>query len=179
MGGEFGFDEFYAASFRRLVGQVYAMTGNLAEAEDAVQEAFARAWQRWNRVGDYGDPEAWVRTVAYRISVSSWRKTKSRLVAHRGHEADRELPGLNPDHLALVSGLRRISADQRRAIVLHHLVGLTIGEIAEETSASTGTVKSRLARGRRALAPHMSEFAEASTVSGTPQSIPVTDAGEE
>jgi hypothetical protein len=38
------FTSFYAASFPRLVGQLYAMTGDRAEAQDAVQEAFVRAW---------------------------------------------------------------------------------------------------------------------------------------
>jgi len=42
------------------------MTGSRAEAEDCVQEAYARAWQRWDKVSGYGDPEAWVRTVAVR-----------------------------------------------------------------------------------------------------------------
>ena len=45
-------------------------------------------------------------------------------------------------------------------IVLHHLVGLSIEEIAAETRAPTGTVKARLVRGRKALAPLVSEFDE-------------------
>ena len=44
------FDAFYAASYARLVGQLYAVTGDLAEAEDVVQEAFARAVVRWPRI---------------------------------------------------------------------------------------------------------------------------------
>jgi RNA polymerase sigma-70 factor (ECF subfamily) len=181
VGGELGFDEFYDASFRKLVGQVYAMTGSLAEAEDAVQEAFARAWQRWGEVRDYAEPEAWIRTVAYRISVSSWRKARNRLAAHRSHDAAlSDVPGLNPDHLALVSALRRISADQRQAIVLHHLVGLTVAEIAEETATPSGTVKARLVRGRKLLAPYVSEFADSAPGgSGGKQSIPAAESGEE
>jgi RNA polymerase sigma-70 factor (ECF subfamily) len=157
---ELDFDEFYAASFRRVVGQIYAMTGSLAESEDSVQEAFARAWQRWNKVQEYGSPEAWVRTVAYRISVSSWRKAANRLSAHQRAEESAEVPGMNPDRLALMRALRAISAEQRQAVVLHHLVGLSVEEIARETGAPAGTVKARLARGRKALAPHVSEFAE-------------------
>ena len=157
---ELDFDEFYAASFHRLVGQLYAMTGSLAEAEDSVQEAFARAWQRWSSVRDYGDPEAWVRTVAHHVSVSAWRKAANRLTAHRRAEESLKVPGMSPDRLALMRALRAIPADQRQAIVLHHLVGLSVDEIARETGAPAGTVKSRLARGRRALAPHVSEFAE-------------------
>ncbi|WP_307844140.1 SigE family RNA polymerase sigma factor [Actinospica acidithermotolerans] len=157
---ELDFDEFYTAGFRRIVGQIYAMTGNLAEAEDSVQEAFARAWQRWGEVRRYGDPEAWIRTVAYRLSISAWRKAVNRRVAHHRAAASPELPGLSPDHLTLVSALRKISPEQRRAIVLHHLVGLTVAEIAGETGSPEGTVKSHLNRGRKALAPLVSEFAE-------------------
>ena len=67
------FDEFYAASFRRLTGQVYAMIGNLDEAQECVQEAFIRAWAhrgKLDRAADRGHPEAWVRLTAYRIAVS-------------------------------------------------------------------------------------------------------------
>jgi RNA polymerase sigma-70 factor (ECF subfamily) len=154
------FDEFYTASFRRIVSQIYAMTGNLTEAEDSVQEAYARAWQRWSDVRGFGDPESWIRTVAYRLSVSAWRKAVNRRTAHRRAAGPTDLPGLSPDHLALVSALRMISAEQRRAIVLYHLVGLTIAEIAAETGNPEGTVKSHLSRGRKALAPLVSEYAE-------------------
>ncbi|MFG2000854.1 SigE family RNA polymerase sigma factor [Spirillospora sp. NPDC048911] len=154
------FDAFYVGTSRRIIGQVYAMVGDLAETEDAVQEAYARAWQRWNRVGRYADPEAWVRSVAYRIAVSSRRKAGNRLRAHRRQAGPDEIPGAAPDQLALISALKRIPAPQRRAIVLHHLVGLSVQEIADEVGAPAGTVKARLARGRRALAPYIDEFAD-------------------
>ena len=153
------FDVFYAATSRRLVRQIFAMTGDLSEAEDAVQEAYIRAWRRWPRIRTYEDPEAWLRMVAYRIAVNSWQKARNRLTAHRAGRHD-ELPGLSPDLVALVSALRKIPEAQRRAIVLHHLAGLSVEEIAREMGAPAGTVKARLARGRRALAPHLSEFAE-------------------
>ena len=157
---EADFEAFYNASSRRLLGHVYAMVGDLAEAEDALQEAYARAWQRWDRVAGYEDPEAWVRTVAYRIAVSSWRRTANRLRAHRRGAGPDETPGASPDRLALIAALRAIPAEQRRTIVLHHLVGLSVEEIAHETGTPAGTVKSRLARGRRALAGHVSEYAD-------------------
>jgi RNA polymerase sigma-70 factor (ECF subfamily) len=149
------FDDFYAGSSRQVLGQVYAMVGNRAEAEDAVAEAYLRAWDRWNRVRDYDSPEAWVRRVAYRIAVSAWRKAVNRVRAHHRDAADEHVDAINPDHVALVQALRRISADQRRVIVLHHLVGLSVAEIAAETGTSANTVKTRLVRGRRALADHL------------------------
>jgi RNA polymerase sigma-70 factor (ECF subfamily) len=155
------FDAFYASTHRRIVGQIYAMTGSLHEAEDCTQEAYARAWQQWAKLSaDYGNPEAWVRTVAARLAVSSWRKAVNRLKAHRREQPPAEVPGMNPDHIAVIAALRKISADQRRAIVLHHYAGLSIEEIAAETGAPPGTVKARLSRGRRALAPHLTEFAD-------------------
>ena len=162
------FDAFYASTHRRIVGQIYAMTGSLHEAEDCTQEAYARAWQQWAKLSaEYGNPEAWVRTVAARLAVSSWRKAVNRLSAHRREYQSSEVSGLNPDHLAVVSALRKISADQRMAIVLYHYGGLSVEEIAAETSSTASSVKARLARGRKALAPHLTEFAESL---GTPSS---------
>ena len=77
------FDMFYAGSVRRVTSYLCVVTGSRAEAEDAAQEAYARAWQRWDQVSKYGDPEGWVRTVAYRVSVSTWRKAMNRAAAHR------------------------------------------------------------------------------------------------
>ncbi len=151
------FDDFYASTCRRVIGQVYAMIGDIGEAEDAVQEAFTRAWQRWSTLREYSDPEAWVRTVAYRAAVSSWRKAVNRLTAHRRHGAATEVPELGPEHVVLVQAMRKLPADQRRVVVLHHLVGLPVEQIARETGTAVGTVKSRLARGRRALAGELGE----------------------
>jgi RNA polymerase sigma-70 factor (sigma-E family) len=151
------FDAFYLGSSRRVLGQMYAMTGNRAEAEDAVAEAYLKAWDRWDTVRDCDSPEAWVRRVASRIAVSSWRKAVNRLKAHHRETIDQQVDGLSPDHVALVHALRQIPADQRRVIVLHHLVGLSVGEIAHEVGAPTGTVKARLARGRQAMAAHLND----------------------
>jgi RNA polymerase sigma-70 factor, ECF subfamily len=154
------FDQFYASTSRRLVGQLFAMTGDLHDAQDAVQEAYLRAWQRWPRIQGYHDREAWIRTVAYRITVNAWSKARNRLTAHHRASHQAEQHELSPDLLTLVSALRKISEPQRRAIVLHYLVGLSIEEIAAETGAPAGTVKARLARGRKALAPLVSDFDE-------------------
>jgi RNA polymerase sigma-70 factor (ECF subfamily) len=148
----YSFDTFYRASSQRLYECLYALTGSAAEAQDVVHEAYARAWQRWNSVGGYGDPEAWVRTVARRIAVSRWRRTRTALLAQRRIGPPPDLPGPDPDAIALVAALARLPLAQRTAIVLHHLVGLPVAEVARETGVPEGTVKARLARGRRALA---------------------------
>ncbi len=147
------FDELYASSYPRVVAQVYAMTGSRDEAEECVQEAFIRAWQHRRRLDRDGQPEAWVRTTAYRLAVSRFRRT-----ARRRRSADRALspaataPGTSADHVALVAALRELPEEQRVAIVLHHLADLPVSEVARETHAAEGTVKARLSRGRTALA---------------------------
>ena len=157
MGNAEEFDNFYAGSSRRVLGQVYVMVGNHAEAEDAVAEAYLRAWDRWGEVRDCESPEAWVRRVAYRIAVSAWRKATNRLRAHHREANDDHVDAISEDHVALVKALRQISANQRRAIVLHHLVGLSVVEIAAEVGTSANTVKTWLARGRRALVEHVTD----------------------
>ena len=152
MSGTDDFDAFYHATNRRLLQQMYAMTGNLADAQDCVQEAYARAWQHWGTVQQADDPAAWVRTVAWRIAASRWRKAKGGIKAMIRHGAADHGLEPSPDNVALVSALRRIPEAQRRAIVLHHLVGLSVEDVAHETGAPSGTVKARLSRGRAALA---------------------------
>lgn len=153
-----GFDAFYTASSRRLVGQVFAMTGDLGEAEDAVQEAYIRAWQHWPKIEKYENPEAWVRSVAFKLCVNAWWKAKNRLTAQRRAALHEYAPELGPDLLALIRALRELPDKQRRALVLHYFADLTVEQIATETGVSAGTVKSRLSRGRAAMAPLVSEF---------------------
>ncbi len=146
------FDAFYRATRQRLLHQMYAMTGNLADAQDCVQETYARAWQHWDRVSDHANPEAWLRTVAWRVAASRWRKIKNGVSAMARHGPPAYAPEPSPDNVALVAALKEIPEAQRRAIVLHHLVGLSVEEVAVETGVATGTVKARLSRGRNALA---------------------------
>lgn len=157
------FDAFYAGSFRKLVGQIYAMTGDLAEAQDAVQEAFVRAWDHRGQFARADNPEAWVRTVAWRLAVSRWRKARNAALAWRRHGSPPDAAPPGVDSPALVAALRRLPEEQRRAIVLHHLCDLSVEQVAAETGAPTGTVKARLSRGRATLAHHLADDPEPRT----------------
>jgi RNA polymerase sigma-70 factor (ECF subfamily) len=149
---EDSFNEFYRSSRQRIVTFLHAMTGDRAEAQDTAQEAYVRAWQRWSAVGGYDDPEAWVRTVAYRLSISRWRKARNRLVAHRLHGG--QGPAAPPDEntVALVAALRQLPVVDREAVTLHHLLDLSVADIARQTGTPANTIKARLVRGRHRLA---------------------------
>ncbi|CAN5221567.1 MAG: SigE family RNA polymerase sigma factor [Nocardioides sp.] len=158
------FDSWYASSYSRILAQVYAMVGSRDEAEECVQEAFARAWQHRRSLSHDGHPDAWVRTCAYRLAVSRWRKFGRR----RGH-GQVETPVVAPsdDRVVLVSALRQLPESQRRAVVLHHLADLSVDDVAAETGAPVGTVKARLSRGRAALAALLSEPEPPTSVGGS------------
>ncbi len=144
--------EVYAAAYPRLVGQLAGVTGDPAEAEDVVMEAFARAAARPDEFADIDNPEAWLRTVAVNLARSRWRRMlrRSHLLPRLGTTAAYD--DLPDDRLALMAALRRLPAAQREAIALHHLADLPVAEVALTLGVPEGTVKARLARGRAALA---------------------------
>src|SRR5690349_7806792 len=82
---EADFDEFYEVHAPGLVRQLHAYTGNFSEAQDCVQEAYARAWQRWPVISGYEEPGAWVRTVAIRIAINRFRRARNLLAAYARH----------------------------------------------------------------------------------------------
>lgn len=165
---ERSFDDFYRAAHRRLVHQLYALTGSTAEAQDCVAEAFARAWQRWPSLRAEGDPEAWVAVVARRVAVSRWRRARTALQHLRRQRDEPVVEAPSEDHAVLVAALRRIPAAQREAIVLHHLSGLPVEEVARQTGVAVGTTKARLSRGRGALAEVLGEPHEPSPPAAHP-----------
>lgn len=155
-----GFAEFYGATYHSLVAQLYAYTGDLSEAQDSAQEAYVRAFLHWRQVGRYDDPRAWVCRVGYRVAISRWRRTRSALARWHRHGPPPPEPEPDPGLTDLVAALRRLPEPQRRAIVLYHLGGFPVREIAELEGAPEGTVKARLARGRQALGALLAEPVE-------------------
>ena len=118
--------EVYAVAYPRLVGQLVGVTGDPAEAEDVVMEAFARAAPRRSSFHEADNPEAWLRTVAVNVARSRWRRMLrwAHLVpALAATEAYADLP---EDRLALMAALRRLPVAQREAIALHHLADLPV-----------------------------------------------------
>lgn len=146
------FDRFYRATSRELLGQLCLMCGSRPAAEECLQEAYLRAWQRWDAISKYERPDAWVRTVAWRLAVGRWRRARTalkHLTEPRAVEtSSAEMDG---DGAAIMSALLRLSHVQRQAVVLHHVEELSVEEIANLLGTSIGTVKTRLRRGRTTL----------------------------
>lgn len=155
-------DALYAASYSRLVVQMYAICGDMADAEDAVQEAFITAIRKHRTLRTVNNPEAWIRTVALHRLHRGWRHAavvRRHQVASRGPEPSAEI---GPEHVALVTALARLDHRHREVVVLHHLADLSVAEIAADLGLPVGTVKSRLGRGRAQLSELMMETEEPS-----------------
>ena len=151
MAGHDDFSAFYRASYGRLVGQLLAITGNLQDAEDAVQEAFARASLRWTRLRDFDVPEAWVRRVAINLAASGLRRARRQLAVLARLVPPAPLQAHSPEQLALAAALQRLPLRYRQVLVLHYGADLSVEGTARHLGVPTGTVKSRLARGRATL----------------------------
>ena len=143
----------YAAHYRRLVVLVVATTGSVPEAEEAVQEAFARALSPLRSRSSINDPVPWLYGVAVNVARSRWRRL---LVAQR-HRHREPAPAVNrfeghvETRLSLLAALRELPAAQREALALHYLADMSVEQISVRIGAPEGTVKARLSRGREAL----------------------------
>jgi len=152
--GSWTLQEVFDASYRRLVVQMYGVVGNAGEAEDLVQEAFVRASASGRRFLRVDNPEAWLRRTAVNLYRNRWRKLRNFSRIRHHLETANDLPGLD-EHLEVVDAMRRLSEAHREVLAMHYLADLPVAEIAATLGVPEGTVKSRLMRGRTALAAQL------------------------
>jgi RNA polymerase sigma-70 factor (sigma-E family) len=160
--------QVYAGCYRRLVVQLYAVVGDIGEAQEIVQEAFVRALLAPRRFAELDSPEAWLRRVALNVARSRHRRRRilARLLPRLAAPVDTErlIADTSAEHVSLMRALRVLPEGQRHAIALHYLADLPVTEVADALGVTEGTVKSRLSRGRAALADLLA--APSSTGSG-------------
>ncbi|WP_433296989.1 SigE family RNA polymerase sigma factor [Actinoplanes sp. CA-030573] len=167
MTGTHDFDAFYRDTARRLARYAYGLTGDPAETQDLVQEAYARAWQRWRRLSAYENPEAWLRMVVNRLASDRWRRLGVRRARAVLDPPPPPAPPPSENTVLLVTAMRALPPAHRRALALHYLLDRSVAEIAAETGVATGTVKSWLSRGRAGLAAALDPADAALTVEGS------------
>jgi len=154
-GDSSAFEEIVEATSAELVRLSARMLGNVADAEDAVQEAYVRAYRALT--GGQFDRRSRVRTWLYRIAINATIDAKRK----RKRTAADELvdPGWEGGAAAEATLALREIADwlgdlpdeQRTALVLKAVDGMSSAEIAEIMECSEGAVEQRLVRARTAL----------------------------
>ncbi|WBB66587.1 SigE family RNA polymerase sigma factor [Micromonospora sp. WMMD812] len=155
------FDEFYRGTARRMLRYGYAVSGDHTEAQDLVQEAYARAWRQWGRLSAHPAPEAWLRLVVTRLATDRWRNLHRWRAALIRSGPPASAPPPSEDGVLLVRALRQVPVDQRQALALHYLFDMSVEEIAREAGVPVGTVKSWLSRGRSRLAALLPDLSTA------------------
>jgi RNA polymerase sigma-70 factor (ECF subfamily) len=138
------FEELYRSEFQTVFRAVWALCGDRSVAEDATQEAFARALERWRRLRDRSWTGAWVTTTAMNAARRALRRRPAASVPVRDPE--------DPDtSLDLWHGIRDLPVRQQEAVVLYYVLDLPVVDVAVAMGCEEGTVKAHLAKARAAL----------------------------
>jgi len=164
------------AAFNALVElyqrQVYnlclRMLGSAAAAEDATQEVFVAAYRRIDSFRG-GSFRAWLLRIAANASYDELRRRRSRPASsleaaqEAGTPIDLPSRAASPEeealrrelNLHLRRGLATLPPEQRLAVILRDVHGLSYEELAQALGCSQGTVKSRIARGRERMRKYL------------------------
>jgi RNA polymerase sigma-70 factor, ECF subfamily len=157
--------DFLHTEYPRLVAAVALVSGSRASAEDSVQEALVKAWERSEKGGEIDSLRAWVATVALNHSRSGLRRLLVERRARRPVTPEDAFVAADRS-LDVARALERLPRRQREAVVLRYYLRFDTKEVAEAMGVHDGTVKSNLARARATLAQLL----------GTPE--PTTDPTE-
>lgn len=150
------FSAWYAAVAADVTRSVSVVVGDPLLGREATAEAFARAYERWDRVAVMDSPEGWVHRVAVNLCRRSWRQRslESRALARMLPAA---IGGLGEHHDDVYREVRALPDRMRQAVRLRYWDDLTERQIAHQMQIAPGTVSALLsaarARLRQALGP--------------------------
>lgn len=152
----------YAHACGPLIGLLTAIGGSVSDAEEVAQDAFVKLLAHWEKVRTYEDPEAWVRQVAVRLLISRHRRSRVAAVGLRrlASRPAADQPDATAQRVDMARALAGLPVTHRAVLLLHHVLDLPVEAVARELSIPSGTVKSRLARARAAVAPHLQDTEE-------------------
>lgn len=140
-----GFDAFCDREFPRLVGALALWCGDRDVAEEVAQEALARAYRDWARIGRYERPGAWVKRVAMNLARSRFRRWQAERRAKQRSAGRLETTHRDPDSADAVA-VREAVADlpdtQREVLVLRYYLGHSARETADLLGRSPSSVSS-------------------------------------
>ncbi|HJS26551.1 MAG TPA: sigma-70 family RNA polymerase sigma factor [Actinomycetota bacterium] len=151
------FEAFFEAEARTLFRRLCTITGNAAEAEEIMQDAFLALWERWDRVGSLEDPTGYL----YRTAMNVFRKRRRRATL-----ALRRALSLAPDPVPfaaideqqdVVAALAELSPRQRAALVLTDVLDYSSEEAGRALGVSAGTVRGLASRARQNIRRQVGE----------------------
>ncbi|MBN1461437.1 MAG: sigma-70 family RNA polymerase sigma factor [Armatimonadetes bacterium] len=172
-GQQGAFDALVSRHYRGIYNMIYRMLGNSEDAADVTQEAFLRAYTRLDTFELGRSFPAWLKTIASNLSIDHLRKRKTqagsavsldeRVEAGVQHEDERaaapdEQVVMAEDSRRVLAAVQQLPDRQRAVLVLRHIEGMKLEEIAETLGMPLGTVKTMLFRGRAAVREMVGEL---------------------
>jgi RNA polymerase sigma-70 factor, ECF subfamily len=170
VGDREAFVELIRARGDRLFAVAYRILRDVDRAEDAVQDALVIAWRDMKGIRDPDRFDAWLRRLCVNVCIGQAAKERRRTASLR--VLPLEGPA-GPDDLLVVAdrdllerGFRRLPADQRAILVMHHFLGYSPTEIAETLGIPPGTARSRLHNAHRAMRAALAADARPAPIGG-------------
>lgn len=141
------FDVLVEGSIDRLYAVARLIVRDMDLAEDAVQEALIRSWQRLPSLRDPDRFDAWIHRLVVNAAIDQFRARRSfqasiAVIAIEPAAADGSGHLADRDQIGRAFG--RLRVEQRAVLVLHHYLGLSTAELADALGVPAGTAKSRL-----------------------------------
>jgi RNA polymerase sigma-70 factor (ECF subfamily) len=165
------FDLLVSRHHRGIYNMVYRMLPSAEDASDVTQEAFLRAYTRLHTYKPEHSFLAWLRAIASNLCMDHLRRRRSETVSldqrlESGFEPADESPSASPadqvttaeDSKRVLAVVQQLPEKQRAVLVLRHIEGLKLTEIAESLRMPLGTVKTMLFRGRAAVREMVGEL---------------------
>jgi len=151
------FELFFETEARTLFRRLCAVTGNAAEAEEIMQDAFLALWERWDRVGALQDPTGYL----YRTAMNVFRKRTRRAALALRHAlslAPDPVPFAEIDEQQdVVAALAGLTPRQRAALVLTDVMDYSSEEAGRALGVTAGTARGLASRGRENLRRQVGE----------------------
>ncbi len=167
--------EAFAQLFRdhhvRVYNLVTYLTGDRTEAEDVTQSTFVRAWEELPRLRDPQAFTAWLNRIARNLAADRVRAKgmRARMESARPEDLDAGVPvGPQAEQYAAAkereervhAAVASLPDPHQEVVVMHHLEGAPVQEVAERLRIPVGTVLSRLARARAALRRRLAPYVD-------------------
>jgi RNA polymerase sigma-70 factor (ECF subfamily) len=152
---ELTFEEFFQAEYPGLVRALFLLTADRAEAEELAQEAMARVYERWDRVGMMDSPGGYVYRAAVNLNRQRLRHlaVRARRLLSMGVQME-SAQSENP--VEITEAIASLPLGQRQAFVLVEWLGMSTEEAGRLLRIAPASVRTRIHRARTALQDRLS-----------------------
>jgi RNA polymerase sigma-70 factor, ECF subfamily len=145
------FETFFRSEYLRLLQAMYLASGSRADAEDLAQEAMARAFERWDRIGELASPQGYVYTTAFNLHRSRMRRVAMSFKHRSDPPAPHEPSEVASDRAEIHRILQSIPRSQREALLLVEWVGMSSEEAGTVLGIDPSSVRGRVHRAKQTI----------------------------